>query len=105
KKAQNAREERSLLRSLDKARRGEPHPCTTSGCKKQARPSARSIIAPVLWIRTNCPSMRAVYCFFRFTIVTEYVGQLYTQKLQCGSRRIWSSPRMESVTQRSWKFS
>ena len=37
KNAQNAREERSLLRNLDKARRGEPHPCTTLGCKNQAR--------------------------------------------------------------------
>ena len=37
KNAQNAKEECSLLRNLDKARRGEPHPCTTLGCKKQAR--------------------------------------------------------------------
>ena len=37
KNTQKARETRSLLRKLDNARRGEPHPCTTSGCNKQAR--------------------------------------------------------------------
>ena len=33
------------------------------------------------------------------------LGQLSVQKLQCGSRRIWSCPRMESVTQHSRKCS
>lgn len=37
KSTEKVRENRSLLRKLDNARRGESHPCTTSGCNKQAR--------------------------------------------------------------------
>ena len=70
KNAQNATEERSLLRNLDKARRGEPHPCTTLGCKKQARHrgslceehySASVVDKDKLPLHEGCPLFLPVY--------------------------------------------
>ena len=55
---------------LDKARRGEPHPCTTSGCKKQARHSgslceehysASVVDKDKLPLHEGCPLFLPVY--------------------------------------------